>query len=121
MQAEVELQRLEIDVVQDLGDLGLAVLAAQHALEDQRAALEWVKTNIEAFGGDPARVTLFGESAGGISTCFHLVSPLSAGLFSERPSSRAVRATKAARSRTPKRRVKTSRWRSPHRSQPFEE
>ena len=52
-----------------------------YGLEDQRAALQWVKANIAAFGGDPAGVTLFGESAGGISTCMHLVSPQSKGLF----------------------------------------
>lgn len=50
-------------------------------LEDQQAALRWVQRNAEAFGGDPRNVTLFGESAGGVSTCAQLVSPVSAGLF----------------------------------------
>ncbi len=55
--------------------------SGMYGFEDQRAALQWVKTNIAAFGGDPASVGLFGESAGGISTCLHLVSPKSDGLF----------------------------------------
>ena len=48
---------------------------------DQVEALKWVKENIEHFGGDPSKVTIFGVSAGGTSVSLHLLSPLSKGLF----------------------------------------
>ncbi|WP_246178909.1 carboxylesterase/lipase family protein [Actinomadura decatromicini] len=50
-------------------------------LEDQQAALRWVRSNAAAFGGDARNVTVFGESAGGVSTCSQLTSPGAAGLF----------------------------------------
>ncbi len=50
-------------------------------LADQVAALEWVKRNISAFGGDPDNVTIFGESAGGMSVGALLASPGARGLF----------------------------------------
>ncbi|XP_013135434.1 PREDICTED: bile salt-activated lipase-like [Papilio polytes] len=50
-------------------------------LKDQLMALKWVRDNIEYFGGDPARVTIFGESAGAVSVHLHMLSPASQGLF----------------------------------------
>jgi para-nitrobenzyl esterase len=54
---------------------------ANFGLLDQVAALQWVRRNIQAFGGDPSNVTLFGESAGGISTLALMTAPMARGLF----------------------------------------
>ena len=55
--------------------------SGNYGLLDQIAAMQWVERNIGAFGGDPSRVTVFGESAGASSILVHLVSPQSRGLY----------------------------------------
>lgn len=50
-------------------------------LKDQVMGLKWVQENIESFGGDPNKVTIFGESAGGASVNLMLLSPMAKGLF----------------------------------------
>ena len=73
----------------ELGFLAHPALAAEsptgasgnYGLMDQQATMRWVQRNIRAFGGDPDNVTIFGESAGGLSVHSQLSSPLAGGLF----------------------------------------
>jgi para-nitrobenzyl esterase len=73
----------------ELGFLAHPALSAEsstgtsgnYGLMDQQAAMRWVQRNIRAFGGDADNVTIFGESAGGLSVHSQLASPLAAGLF----------------------------------------
>jgi para-nitrobenzyl esterase len=89
----VELVRRGVIVVTlnyRLGFLGFLAQSAvdaeghvngNYGLMDQQFALKWVRRNIAGFGGDPNRVTIFGESAGGQSVYAHLASPTASGLF----------------------------------------
>jgi para-nitrobenzyl esterase len=55
--------------------------SGNYGIMDQIAALQWVRKNIAALGGDPGNVTIFGQSAGGVSVCALMASPLAKGLF----------------------------------------
>ncbi|XP_075972494.1 esterase B1-like [Anticarsia gemmatalis] len=61
--------------------LGTEEVPGNAGLKDQVLALKWVQQNIKYFGGDPTKVTIMGQSAGGASVGFHLASPMSTGLF----------------------------------------
>ncbi|OWK16113.1 CES5A [Cervus elaphus hippelaphus] len=77
---------LVVTIQYRLGIFGFFNTGDKHALGnwafmDQVAALMWVQENIESFGGDPGRVTIFGESAGAISVSSLILSPMTEGLF----------------------------------------
>ncbi|XP_054259144.1 esterase FE4-like isoform X2 [Macrosteles quadrilineatus] len=61
--------------------LGTSEVPGNAGLKDQVMVLKWVQWNIAQFGGDPNNVTMFGESAGSASVHYHLLSPMSRGLF----------------------------------------
>lgn len=67
-----------------LGALGFlstgdAVISGNMGMKDQVLALQWVKENIHAFGGDPNRITLHGHSSGAMCVHLHTLSPLTVG------------------------------------------
>lgn len=69
-----------------LGPLGFLstedmISPGNQGMKDQAQSIRWVHENIRSFGGDPNRVTIFGESAGGASVHYHMISELSKGLF----------------------------------------
>lgn len=64
-----------------LANKALGAHSGDYGIQDQQAGLRWVKQNINRFGGNPNNVTVFGESAGGASTCDQIASPTAKGLF----------------------------------------
>ena len=83
VQNSVDIGKPIITVAINYRTMGLRLLAlkeivaadaANIALYDQRLALRWINENIAAFGGDPSKVTIWGESAGGSSVGYHLTA-----------------------------------------------
>mmetsp|Transcript_33152 Transcript_33152/g.47959 ORF Transcript_33152/g.47959 Transcript_33152/m.47959 type:complete len:537 (+) Transcript_33152:31-1641(+) len=66
-----------------LGFMASPSMKGNYGIADQRAAMKWVVENVKGFGGNPAAITLAGQSAGAMSVGIHLVSPNSQGLFQQ--------------------------------------
>eukprot|EP01127_Copromyxa_protea_P021382 TRINITY_DN7334_c0_g1_i2.p1 TRINITY_DN7334_c0_g1~~TRINITY_DN7334_c0_g1_i2.p1 ORF type:complete len:416 (+),score=66.97 TRINITY_DN7334_c0_g1_i2:406-1653(+) len=64
-----------------LSDTGDNEISGNYGIQDQITALQWVKRNIQQFGGDPSSITIYGQGSGATSTLALLVSPLAKGLF----------------------------------------
>jgi len=83
----VEKDVVVVSINYRLGPLGFMtfgndIVGGNMGLKDQTMALKWIQNHIRYFGGDPSKVTIFGESAGGMSVHAHVLSPLSKGLMS---------------------------------------
>ncbi len=75
--------RYRLGILGFLADKAFGPHSGDYGLQDQQAALRWVKRNIARFGGNPHNVTIFGESAGGASVCDQVASPTAKGLFQQ--------------------------------------
>lgn len=70
---------LTCNFVQEFLSTGDTVIPGNDGLKDQNLGLKWVRDNIENFGGDPNKVTIFGQITGGASVTYHLMSSQSKG------------------------------------------
>jgi len=73
----IEIRELYCVWLSGFLNLGIPECRGNFGLKDQLMALQWINENIQRFGGDPENVTIFGESAGGSSVHWHIISPLS--------------------------------------------
>ena len=93
-----------------LGVLGFLSLLADDAsgnfgLKDQRLAIHWIWDNIREIGGDPERITIFGDSSGALSVGYHVASPLSRGLFTRAISQSGTMLDPSVIDKTPQEKV----------------